>query len=363
MASRHPLPDLAKTVAGVVHGTDSIATKIRNRAELITYNFVHDVMSLLEIGYPGRRPRLPVDSKGRPRPTDMDLASFLVGLTTKPTIIELPAYTALTPRIETVGQRHLSPQRYGKLLSLSSHREQLSFGVTIEDMSISHRSAREEDSLGAPRTFNIISYDGVWHEGWRGISWQFRKDEMDFRERYDLLTDANHQGYQYFVHPNRRHSMFSRAHLLLKLLWYRLDDEIDYWTKNVLGRAEPITPEISHREHSKSVLVPVFVVELKGLPLFGEYPTLHDDTNEHIMNRVRFLRQMRTRVQFLVRANEYAFYLYGRRNDYVAGWIRDGHWQHRRQTSVYRDDATLTLSSTVSIRYTIDTVSKLVAAH
>lgn len=363
MAHKAALPTLAKSIATIINGTDPLAARIRDRSFPLTEKFVNQVTSLLLIGYPGRRPRARVDHKGHARPTDMDLASFLVSLLDKPTIIELPTYTARLPRTIFTSERHLSSQRYGQLLALSSHREHLSFGVTIKDMSIICRSPREEDRLGTPRTFNIVTYDGSWHQGWQGVSWQFRKDESCFRERYDLLSDRHHQGYQYFVHPNRRQSIFSRAHLLLKLLVNRIEDEIQYWSSGSRPAIATGQSSVVKRERGKHILVPTFVMRLTGLPLYSTYLPIGDDTGELTQSHLHFLTTIRTKVQFLVRLNEYAFYRYGREQDYVAHWIRNGRWHHFGQTSLYRTHASLILTRGVALGYTTDVVSKKVAAH
>lgn len=357
MAHQTSLPTLAKSIAGIVHGTDPLADRIRDRSSPITHELVTDVMSLLLIGYPGRRPRPLFDSKGRPRPTDMDLASFLVHLLEKPTIIELPTYTTALPRSIFASERHLSDRRYGNLLALSSHREHLSFGVTIEDMSVMRRSPLEEDVLGSPRTFLIVGYDGSWHAGWQGVSWQFRRDETNFREHYELDVDTAHQGYQYFVHPNRRHSIFSRAHLLLKLLWQRLDDEVGHYDS---ATSVSLTPPavIVKQARGQHRLVPTFTMSLTGLPLYDTYPDRGDGDTHKLV-----LTEMRTKVQFLVRLNEYAFYQYGQKKDYVAHWVHGGVWHHFGHVSRHRRHASLTLARGVALGYTSDTVSKKVAAR
>ncbi len=361
MAHKAALPTLAKSIVTIINGTDPLAARIRDRSFLLTEKFVNQVTSLLRIGYPGRRPRRLVNAKGKPRPTDMDLASFLVHLLEKPTILELPSYTTALPRMVFASERHLSDRRYGNLLSLSSHRENLSFGVTIEDMSLMQRSPLEEDVLGSPRTFLIVGYDGNWHKGWQGVSWQFRRHEQDFRDHYELSADSEHRGYQYFAHPNRRHSIFSRAHLLLKLLWQRLDDEISHHGCVESTRDNPI-PAV-RQERGKHCLVPTFTMSLAGLPLQGTYPVVHDDWGDYTMGRLQFLKRMRIKVQFLVRLNEYAFYQYGRERNYVAHWVKGGCWHHFDGTSPHRRHATLTLASGVALGYTTDTVSKKVAAR
>jgi hypothetical protein len=291
----------------------------------------------------------------------MDLASFLVHLVEKPTILELPTYTAALPRMVFASERHLSDRRFGLLLSLSSHREYLSFGVTIDDMSIMRRSPLEEDRLGAPRTFLLMSYDGQWYSGWQGLSWQYRESEAGFRERYDLVSDAQHRGYQYFVHPNRRHSIFSRAHLLLKLLSERLEDELTYYRRYYSDTDQGDQPTPQKQTPGQHVLIPTFVMRLTGLPLHGDYPDADSLTKTAIKVHLDYLRGMYSYVQFLVRCNEFAFFSYGRKQDYVAPWIRNGRWRHFAPEDNYRHHASLVLAKGVSLGYTTDLVSKLLA--
>ncbi len=360
MNSTKQFPQLAKSIRHIVDGTDPVANRIRDRSSPITQDLIDDVMGLLQIGYAGRRPRTLTDTQGRSRPTDMDIASFLVQLLEKQTILELPGYANALPQVDSTNERHLSERRYGTLLALSSHRQHLSFGITINDMSIIRRSTDEVDSIGAPRTFLIVSHTGEWHKGWKGLSWVFRKNETDFRDRYDLLSDTTHTGYQYFVHPNRRQSIFSRAHLLLKLLWQRLDDEMHHFhnPKTMSGNEKDF---VSHQRSGQHAIVPTFTMELKGLPCFGQYPRKSADTStDEGREYLRYIIRSRTQVQFLVRLNEYAFYLYGRRKDYIAHWIKDGFWRHVIPRDINKRQVRLHLSNQVSLTYTCSTVSKKV---
>jgi hypothetical protein len=355
------LPRLAKTLQAIMDGVDPVANIIRNRASPLLPVFVEKVMSLLLIGYPGRRPRKQTDRRGNPRPTDMDLASFLVMLMKKPTIIELPAYTAALPRAVFASERHLGHRRHGHLLGLSSHRELLSFGVTIQDMNIVKRSPLEEDTLGSPRTFLIMGHDAGWHTGWQGVSWQFRQDELGFRERYDLIHDASHRDYQYFVHPNRRHSIFSRAHLLLKLLWQRIEDERRHYhhhqIQNTTGEAV-----VESCSSFRNIMVPSFTMSLTGLPSHGDYPVYEGQEGiSALTSYLEHLSHLQKQVQFLVRANELAFFQYGRTNNYVANWVRGGVWDYQPGADAYRQTAVLRLTAKVALTYTADVVAKKVA--
>ena len=363
-------PRVAKSVMSVASMTHPHARTITNRAIPLSVDFVQKILSLTHFSFSGRKPRNQKSKRGMKRPTDMDLASFLVGLLQKPTILELPAYTNALPKVTSQNERHLDTRRYGQLLNLVSHKSRLSFGVRIHDATIMRRSSLEEDILGVPRTFMIINYEGIWHTGWRGISWNFRTAERGFRERYELNEDPNHFSYQYFVHPNRRHSIFGAPHLLLKLLWQRIQDELDFYRKELkrLGNYNT-NPNSDHFDvlevgASTSVMVPSFIMSLEGYSYTGEYPSIEasEEGYKKAQTHVDFLQhQLRPHVQFVVRANEAAFYHYGKPQGYVAGWIKDIAWENIGINDSYQQEATFALSDSFFMRYKSDTVSQEVA--
>ncbi len=363
-------PCVAKTVMSVASMTHPHAKTITNRAIPLSVDFVQKILSLTHFSFSGRKPRKQKNKRGEKRPTDMDLASFLIGLLQKPTILELPEYTTALPRTVIAGERHLDTRRYGQLLNLVSHKSRLSFGVRIHDATIKRRSSLEEDRLGAPRTFMIINYEGKWHSGWKGTSWDFRKAERGFRERYDLSADIHHLGYKYFVHLNRRHSIFSYSHLLLKLVWQRIEDELAFYREELkrLGNynTNPNSDYFNVLEvgASTSVMVPSFVMALEGYSYTGEYSPVEasEEGYKKAQAHVDFLQyQLRPRVQFVVRANEAAFYHYGKPQGYVAGWIRGVYWEKTGVNDQYQQEATFAFSDSFIMRYKCDTVSQVVA--
>ena len=369
MCTQQPSIKIAKTVLHIAEGKNLHARQILDRTFPITEEYAQMLARRLQFGYEGRKPRKQKNRKGGKRPTDMDLASFLVRLLSKPTIMQLPAYTTSLPKQTFVNEHHVGGTRFGKLLSLFSHAQFLSFGVTIEDMSIMTRSALEEDNLGAPRSFHIMGYDGQWHKGWKGISWNYRQAETSFRDRYELSDDTKHRGFQYFVHLNRRHSIFGAPHLLLKLLWQRLQDEIafyrdelrrlhNYMTSDAVGGRE-----LLNLAEATSIMVPTFTMCLKGPSYTGAYQSVEQSIEgyQFAQQRIAYLSNIRTFVQFFVRANEAAFYHYGYLTGYVAGWIRGIEWVQEETDDAYKKRSYFAITPQFILCAEQDLVSKRVA--
>jgi len=346
---------VAKTVIGVLSGTDPAARTILDRSTPLREDFLQALLAGPSFGISGRRPRARLNKKGDPRPTDMDLASFLVELAKAPqSVIELPAYSTALPRAIDETVTNLSERRYGQLLGLSSHRDHFSFGVTLEDVSLMQRSSLEADSIGAPRTFLILDHNGYWHEGWRGIGWQPKKVERAFRERFDLLEDPYHKGYQYFVHPKRVWSIYSRAHLLLKLCHERLVEESEARTKShQSGHESPAALTAAGKPEIRTT----FTMKLYGLKWTGEFQS----TPLTVSEAMYYSWYERT-MQFFVRANEYAWYQYGLKDKVVATWIKGLSWDIPHSDK-YQEAGWLHLPHRTSLSFRKDIIVKTVKAR
>lgn len=363
---------VAKSVLAVASGAHPLARLIQDRHTEMTEELMWRVIKLLKFSWPSRKPRQQKNVRGEKRPTDMDLFSFLLPLIGTDTVLELPHYQTRLPRRTYAEERHLGNVRFGPIAKLISHRSLLSFSVQITDMSIVTRGDESEsDHVGALRTFMMVDYDGKWQPGWNGIAWNFKKAEGQFRERYDLVNDATHRGFMHYVHPNRRHSIFGAPHLLLKLLWQRLEDEIAFYRSEMKRLAQFASDQpgdsktvVSVSPHT-GIMVPEFTMKLLGLTMAGEYQPTGDSLSGYqaIKEKERLLAEtIRPLVQFIVRANEAAFYHYGRKQDYVAGWIRGVNWVHDNRHDNYRDSARIHLTRECSICYQTDLVSQTVAA-
>jgi hypothetical protein len=64
-------------------------------------------------------------------------------------------------------------------------------------------------------------------------------------------------------------------------------------------------------------------MQLHGVQLVGEYPS-----DICVRTHLSHLYQWRQIVQWLVRINEYAFFVHGMQSDYVGHWVRGTSWQH-----------------------------------
>ncbi len=360
---------IAKTVLRIAEGKSRLARHILDRAFPITEEYAQMLVRRLQFGYEGRKPRNQKNVRGEKRPTDMDLASFLVRLLGKSTIVQIPSYATSLPRHTYANQHHISGKRFGALQSLSSHRELLSFGVCIYDMSVTTRSTLEEDTLGALRSFHIMGYSGQWHNGWKGISWNYRQAETGFRDRYELKDDNIHTGYQYFVHPNRRHSIFGAPHLLLKLLWQRLDDEVTFYRSELRRLDNYVTSDTDQKNEllsvgeATSIIVPTFTMHIDGPSYTGVYQSVEQSSQgcTYAQQRIAYLSKIRTFVQFFVRANEASFYHYGFAQGYVAGWIRGIEWVQEETGDAYKKQSHFPISPLFVLHAEQNCVSKRVA--
>jgi len=347
----HPNTRLAKSLARLCLGQDPIARQLQDRQTPVSEATLSTLLHLPQFGIAERRPRSPTNRKGQPRPTDMDLGSWLVHLAkAEATVVTLPAYDSALPRRHDEAVTRLGNARRGRLVALSSHREHLSFGVTLEDASCVVRSDTEADTLGALRTFLILDHNGAWHPGYHGLSWRSRQVEQIFRERFALTEDIKHQSYQYFVHPNRRQSIYSRAHLLMKLAVARLEEErkargYTKQTGNTAGTPEP----------GRDAIRTTFTMKLHGLRCRGEYPTTPIGEA-----RSRYYSWYLRTLQFITRANELAWYQYGRSDHFIANWLSGYRWEVHHQDE-RQASAMLYLMGNVGLSYRRDIVVKTVA--
>ncbi len=365
----------AKTLERIANGRNRLARAIMDRNQPVTALLSERVIKKTQFGWPGRRPRLPVDKKGRPRLTDMDLFSYLVMLYQRRAILTLPPYQTKLPRIMYAEERHLGRTRFGQVVGLIAHREQLSFSVQLYDHTIAYAdAATEQEGLGRVRTFMMVDYQGHWHQGFGGLSWRFTEKEREFSDRYQLPANEC-MSYQYYVHPHRRQSIFGAPYVLLKLLWMRLEDEMSFLRAEILRlhdldigqeESQAAAPrEVVSVGEATGEIVPTFRVELLGLKLQGQYEAVSDDEAGYrsAKERLRYLRyELCPLVQFMCRSDEVAFYHYGLEDDYTAPWVRTSAWIHEGCPDRYQRKASIALTDKIGLSYHVNRVSQRVAA-
>lgn len=358
---------IAKTVRSITTQENALVRTIMDTFVVLDQGFVDQILSLTQFTWHGRRPLSGFKTDGSPRAHDLDLLSVMVELMRRRAYVRLPGYTNMLPWEIAAGEQHVGTDRYGKIRRLISHREHLSFSVQINDRSvIRHADAK----AGALRTYAMVGYNGDWNPGWRGVKWKHSADEAEFFAKRRLLQNGE-LTFRYYVHPNRRQSYGGAPYLLLKLLWQRFEHEVDHYAAELkrlesLGVHRPLDIDapgkhIIAKGKSRNAFVRRFVMRLEGLHFTGQYPSVTADEagyRQAYKRRQLIIEQLQPVVQFVVRADEAAFYLYGMASGFVPNWIRGPKWTKDPKGKWTR----LAIADGVSLTYFTDEVPKKVAA-
>jgi hypothetical protein len=298
----------AKTITAIATGTDADITLICDRSQTLTAELVNRVIARSQCHYAGRRPKAPTRT-----PTDMDLASYLLALYQRQGVVSLSSYERLTPRLEQ-DVRNIGTTRFGTITGLVSHREYLSFGIRLHDVSVIGNDGFHEQ-VGQARSFTLLAPTGDWHAEPGKLAWRERADEAVFNRHHRLsLGDI-----KTLVHHNRRESVMGAPYLVAKCLLIRLDDEIKHFRRHTSGTS---VPGIRRYHAVGSELVPCFTMGVHGFTLVGTY-SLDLCTHAYLAQ----LYAWRELVQWLTRIDEYAFFRHGLTTKYTAPWVRDLFWQ------------------------------------
>lgn len=358
----------AHSIAAVASLRHPLAASIMNRESALTRKFIDQVMVQSQFSWHGRRPK-PSVFAGSTRKTNLDLLSVLMELYKRQAHVELTAYDNQLPWQAYAGEQHVGgTRRYGPVVGLVSHRDQLSFSLQINDLSVIRTDG--EPTAGSTRSYMIADYHGKWHAGWHGLSWQMSEQELAYFERRKLLTPDG-VDFEDYIHQNRRQSVYGAPYLMLKVLWQRIEDEIAFFEAELkrLERADVECPsDLKSPEryliasgNSTSISVPVFHVKVDGPEFSGEYVPVSTDTLGYRLahRSLRFLKhELRPIVQFMVRADEVAFYRFALKQDFMAHWVRGTSWQMDRKTGWVGID----LADSLRLSYRQGVTEKKVAA-
>ncbi len=329
---------IAQTVQAIDTGTNPLFKLIMDRSLQINKILARRTISQTQFTWHGRRPKPSATANGLIRKTNLDLLSWLVELYKRSAQITLNDYQNQLPWKAIAGEQRIGNQKpHGQIVDLISNQKHLSFSVRIKDMSIL-KSGAGEPTLGAERTYMIADHAGNWSPGWHGFDWDKTEDELSYLNRRSLLVDGKVQ-FDDYLHQNRRQSIYGAPYLLLKLLWQRIEDEIAFYEAElnrlqqlgVVPYAEPAKPTHACLAvgDSRSALVPVFTMQVTGSKFVGEYAAVSADAVGYQVAKLslRFLKHtLRPMVQFVVRADEVAFYRFGLEQGFVSSWIKGAHW-------------------------------------
>jgi len=374
-ASDFPAVSLAKTVKSVANLTNPYAKAIMNRQESIDEDFVNSIIDQSIFSWQGRNPKPALDRNGNFQTTDLDLLSFMVPMAKRGAVIEIPDYKKRRASKIANTQRYIGDNRFGKITGLISNKDVFSFSVRIFDHSIVTKNPEtESESIGDHRNFMLVDVDGNWHNGWDKIVWNPTKKENAFLNEKNLWS-SNGICFKYYVHPNRRQSIFGAPYLLLKMLSARLTDEAKFYRQEV-KRLQKFGIKFPKgvKTHPASVLCTNTIKSTKvktmetvlDMPKFeGEYSPVSNDVDGLVEAYVRqkFLtHKLKSAVQFVLRADEAAFFLYGFDNDFVAPWAKTCSWTHGYKVPRGRVEwKRLKFSDSMSLRCRVKTVTQQIS--
>ena len=366
----------AKSVRAVATLEDRVAESIMNRSFTIDGDFVRQAVNGAIMSYKGRSPRPALDAKGMFQATDLDLLSFLVPLMERRAVVEIPVYENRRQCVQKEHERKIGCSNFGTVTGLTSNEDVFSFSVRLFDQTIAVCDAKTDvEMTGANRNYMLVDVDGSWHDGWKEVVFNPTAEENAFLTEYGLWT-GNTVRFQYSVHPNRRQSIYGAPYLRLKLLSARLYDEASFYRSEV-KRLEALGFRLP-----EDVKGPVGAVEAVGntqsiqvetmemvfdMPNFsGAYvPVVTSEAGL----REAYLRQkyltytLRPLVQFVVRADEVAFFRFGAKNGFVAPWMQGMVWQEKYRLPRGRTDwHRLELAPGVALRYRIKHITQHVSA-
>lgn len=350
---------IAKTVQAIDAGTNPVMKRIMDRSQPLTLEFAEQVISLTQFMWHGRRPKPSIAKNGSERSTNLDLMSWLVGLSKRRATISLPDYGNQLPWKARAGEQRVGNQKpHGPIVGLISHREHLSFSVRINDQSILNHAA-DETRMGAHRSYMIADHAGRWSDGWHGFDWDKTSEEQAYLDRRSLMVGGK-VPFTDYLHQNRRQSIYGAPYLLLKLFWQRIEDEIAFYESelkrlekagvaSVLASVKGSTSTLASGE-SRSAEVPVFTMQVNGPEFTGEYKETEISTAglAEVQVALQLLKQtLRPMIQFVVRADEVAFYRFGLEQGFVSAWIKGTSWKY---DTTYRAQ-TMMLGDSLSISY------------
>jgi len=366
---------LAESVQDVARLSNPYARTIMDRSIPVTEDFVNVVVAQSVFGWEGRHPTPALDADGNFQGTDLDLLSFLVPIAERGAIIELPSYRSRRVSVAKENERHLgSGARFGNVVGLTSNQDVFSFSIRIFDNTIAVRDpATGRESIGAFRNFMLVDVTGLWHDGWEKIIWNPTAKENAFLEDSGLWT-SNTVYFKNAVHPNRWQSVFGAPYLLLKMLVERLRDEGSFYRAE-MKRLEALgisLPEDEKKESGPTGMassteqqkISVNTLEaVIDMPEFTGSYLAADNTRDGLVWAYRRQKKLtwtlKPRAQFVVRADELAYFLYG--GDRVASWMDGREWKPftpPRGRIVWDQ---LVLSNDVSYRLRRKTVTETVA--
>lgn len=369
-----PPINYADSVKDVVTLQHPYAQLIINRRQPITKEMVDAILGQSLFSWEGRNPRPALDQYGNFQCTDLDLLSFIAPFADRGAVIEIPHYRNRRKIVVKSDERKVGAKQFGPVTGLTSNKDVFSFSVRIFDTSIvSKDPVTEKESVGAHRNYMLVDCDGNWYHDWDKIVWDPTRAENEFLTKNGLWT-GNVVYFKNYVHPNRWQSVFGAPYFLKKMLIARLDDEAGFYRKEVKrleetgltfpdGVKKPYVPA-EYEGATKPIKVGTLEAVL-DLPEFSGsyYPMvpIQMDLVDAYRRQKHITYSVKPAVQFVVRANEAAYYRFGEGR--VAHWMGSRTWKTWKTPKGRTDWNQIVLSPECAFRYREKEVTEQVSAE
>lgn len=282
------------------------------------------------------------------KPTDLDLATFMMALVNRGAVINLPRYEGMRAASVRPNERIVSREnRHGPINGLFCNREAFSFGILVNDQNVVVIYPDGSERTGAPRNFSLVNVEGKWHDGWRRIEFSPSAKENDWLNDKRLWTGRS-VVFENFVHPNRWISFYGQYYFITKCLIERLEEEARHLNSEIhrlleIGISYPLSdqpkewPKAEKVGEEKSIQVTAFEAAVDVPEKKGEYPK----TPATIEDLVRITDTRRgmvygitRKLRFAARSVELAFFRNGftkvnnsaRGEEILPAWI-DAKWE------------------------------------
>ena len=343
-----PSLDIADSVRDVADGSNPYAAGLLDRRIPLSREAIEAVLNHSVIGWEGRRPTPALDGAGNFVGTDLDLFSFLVGISRRGPVIEVANYHNRRQVVKREGERRVGSATFGKIVGLTSHKDVLSFSVLVVDPSIIRTWEDGSETMGAFRNYMLVDLDGHWYDGWDHIKWKPSVPENAFLEERRLWT-GNTVYFKHWVHPNRYQALYGAPYMLTKLAVDRINDEAEFYSAEMrrLEATGIFLPDGEKKPYEGSSYVgdtrPITVRTIEAIfdhpPFTGSYkPVSHNQKGLiEAYRRRKYLRYtLRPALQFVARADEAAFMHYGGDGLRLPYWAQGAHWLDFQESPRHR---------------------------
>jgi hypothetical protein len=243
---------------------------------------------------------------------NIDMVSFLYSLLEQNAVVVIPQYKAATKSQNLNDNIHvIQENRHGKLVGVQGNSKTFSFNIKIIDMNVIN-----EKGIGDIRCFRLTDPEGNWYKGIDKFQIVSTNCDQKLIENQMIGNDIK---FDCFVNPARWNQFYDEEYFITKSLITRLKLEAsNYYNqiKKMLNEGiiyphekDSIWPLTEQKGEKK--LIKIFESDVFHSDYVGEFPVYESNQKnlvELTSKRNKIIYSIVPRLQFVVRAIEYAFF-------------------------------------------------------